>query len=81
LPDYDDTQLTLRGSGHAAAWALYASLFDPPVHELQLSDLPKTHQDGLTLLNVSRVVDFPSVIERAAKRAKLTQSQHDELSD
>ncbi|MEL7338127.1 MAG: acetylxylan esterase, partial [Planctomycetota bacterium] len=71
LRDHHDLPLTLRGSDHAAAWALYASLFDPPVSKLELRNLPASHRDGITLLNVSRVVDLPSVIQRAASRAKL----------
>lgn len=73
IPALGDSRLTLRGSDHAAAWALFASLFDQPVHQLELSNLPSSHREGITLLNVSRVVDLPRVVTRAASRAKLTR--------
>ncbi len=73
MPAFNDAPLTLRGAAHAAAWALFASLFDQSVSELELQNLPTNDQDGIALLNVSRVVDMPSVMERAALRAKLTK--------
>jgi len=76
MPASNDSRVILGGSGHAAAWALYASLFDPPVNELRLGNLPTSHRDGVTLLNVSRVVDWPTVIERATTRVnKQTRSE------
>ena len=71
LPTFHDSPLVLRGTSQSAAWALYASLFDTPVSELQLRNLP-TGRDGITLLNVSKVVDMPSVIVHAGSRTKLT---------
>ncbi|WP_218934015.1 alpha/beta hydrolase family protein [Rubripirellula lacrimiformis] len=71
IPEFDDAPLTLRGSDHAAAWILYASLFDQPVTELELIHPPSNHQDGITLLNVSRVVDMFSIMKQAESRSKL----------
>ncbi|TWT48004.1 Alpha/beta hydrolase family protein [Rubripirellula amarantea] len=72
MPTYDDASLTLRGSNHAAAWALYASLFDQHVSELEMRNLPTSHRDGITLLNVERVVDMATVVQQAGKRSKLS---------
>jgi hypothetical protein len=73
IPAFDKSPLTLAGSDHAAMLALYASLFDLPVNELELNNLSNSHQDGAVLLNVSRVVSFPKVIERAVSRVKLAR--------
>lgn len=75
LPAAENSPITLQGTGHAAAWALYASLFDQPISKLELKNLPTSHRDGITLLNVSRIVDMPTVIELASSRAKLTLSR------
>lgn len=78
LPDSRGASIALRGAGHAASWALYASLFDQPVSQIDLKDLPTSHRDGITLLNISRIVDMPTVIERASSRAKLTRTNQPE---
>lgn len=70
--------LTLRGSKQAAAWALYASLFDQPVSKLELDRLPANHREGIDLLNVSRVLNLASVIQQAASRAELTNMNQTE---
>ncbi len=74
IPSFNAAPLTLRGSGNAAAWAMYASLFDQPVSGLELQNLPTSDREGIALLNVSRVIDMPSIFERAALRAKFVES-------
>tara|TARA_R110002049_G_scaffold182485_2_gene350321 strand:- start:53478 stop:55409 length:1932 start_codon:yes stop_codon:yes gene_type:complete len=70
-PDVDDSAISLRGSDHAASWALYASLFDEPLNDLDLYNLPRSHRDGISLLNVSRVAGMNFLIRQAASRATL----------
>ena len=49
----------IRGCGAMAGIALYASLFEPGIASLDLTDLPETHGDGPVLLNVLRYLDMP----------------------
>ncbi len=72
IHDFKNVPLTVAASGNAAVWALFASLFDIPVDELKLNDLPRSHRDGINLLNVSRVVDLPTVIAFANQRVSQT---------
>ena len=58
----------LVGSGDAAAWALYASLFEDKISQLSLTDLPLRNRDGISLLNVSRIVEIPQTVLMAADR-------------
>ncbi|TWT73102.1 alpha/beta hydrolase family protein [Allorhodopirellula solitaria] len=59
----------LIGRGDAAVWALYASLFEDRIAELELTDLPARNRDAPDLLNVSRSVELPHVVSMAADRA------------
>lgn len=59
---------TLVARGEMAGIALYASLFEPGVAQLDLTDLPTTHAQGPTLLNVLRFLDVPQAVAMAAER-------------
>ena len=63
-----DRPLIVAGEGHAAAHALFATLYEQQVDELQLNDLPSANRAGITLLNVSRFVEVPQVLLMAADR-------------
>jgi dienelactone hydrolase len=67
------TAPTIRLAGHrqAAGLALYASLFEPGVTELELTDLPGTHRDGPHFLNVMRFLDVPQALAMAAERSRV----------
>jgi hypothetical protein len=54
-----------------AGVALYASLFEPDIAELNLYDLPTTHRDGPFLLNVSRFFDLPQAVTLAAEDSRI----------
>lgn len=58
--------------GSMAGVALHASLFEPPIAGLDLSDLPATHRDGPILLNILRYIDTPQVAAMAAERTSVT---------
>lgn len=60
----------LLGNQHAAAWALHACL-DTPVDRLTLVDLPSSYRDGITLLNVSRIVTMSDVVWLAARQVPM----------
>ena len=58
LDELAGAQVEMRGEGVAAAWALYASLFEDQVRRLTLHRLPGSHRDGPFLLNVRRYLDL-----------------------
>ncbi|QDT11686.1 alpha/beta hydrolase family protein [Planctomycetes bacterium K23_9] len=74
IPNLADGDLRLVGHRNAAAWAVYASLFDEPVNELELIDLAPTNREGLSLLNVSRIAEIDDVVKMAGERAKLIKN-------
>ncbi len=71
-PDgWPGTPLHLRGAGTMAGIALYASLFEPHIEQLDLHDLPNHHRDGPYLLNVNRYLDVPQAVAMAAQRTRI----------
>lgn len=71
LPEISQVPLTINGRSRAAGWGLYASLFEPPVAELQLTDLPVKHTEGPIFLNVSRILELPQSVAMAADRSRV----------
>lgn len=69
LAEFRDLPITINGQSRAAGWGLYASLFEPPVAELQLTDLPVNHVEGPIFLNVSRILELPQTVAMAADRS------------
>ena len=61
--------LVVKASGDLASSALYASLFEPPVARLELTNLPLSHTNGPDYLNVLRFLDVPQALALAAERA------------
>jgi dienelactone hydrolase len=74
-PGLKDLPVVVEARGELAGVALYASLFEPPVAELRLHDLPKSHMQGPHFLNVLRVLDMPQALAMAAERGKVTVYQ------
>ena len=70
-PDTASSTLKLAGSGPMAVNLVYASLFEPGISKLQLSDLPASHRAGPDYLNVLRVLDVPQAVAMAAERGKV----------
>jgi len=57
--------------GEMAGVALYASLFEKGIEQLDLTDLPPSHAQGPTFLNVLRFLDTPQAVAMAAERASV----------
>lgn len=68
LPRTRSLPLTLRARDSMAANVLYASLFERPVKQLRLRDLPASHRVGPDYLNVLRYLDIPETVAMAAAR-------------
>lgn len=61
-----------------AGIVLYASLFEPSIARLDLWDLPNSHRDGPTFLNVLRYLDMPQAVAMAAERSRVRLYQKDD---
>jgi hypothetical protein len=71
--------IRLEARGEMAAVALYASLLEPPVAELRLYDLPRSHMpQGPHFLNVLRFLDIPEALAMAAERGPVRLFQEKE---
>ncbi len=68
LPDAKAAKLTLQGEREAAGIALYAGLFEPRVAAFDLWQLPVSHREGPSFLNVLRVLDTPQAVALALPR-------------
>jgi hypothetical protein len=69
VPGFAKTQFWLQSQRTMAANALYASLFIPDVHRLDLHAMPASHRDGPTYLNVLRHLDLPQAAALAAEHS------------
>ena len=69
--------MTLQAKDRMAGVVLYASLFEPDIIRLDLWNLPKTHRDGPSFLNVLRYLDLPQAVAMAAERTKIRLYQKD----
>ncbi len=67
----------LRSTGPMAGVALYASLFEPNVDSVELRELPSSHREGPTFLNVLRFMDLPQAVAMAAEHSRVALCQED----
>jgi hypothetical protein len=67
-PDVKGATTVLQGKGEMAGIALYAALFEPEVARLDLWNLPSSHRQGPTFLNVLRILDIPQAVALALPR-------------
>lgn len=64
--------LQISAADDAAPLVVYASLFEPPVHSIQLDHPPASHASGPDFLNVLRYLDFPQTIALACERSEVS---------
>lgn len=64
-------KLWLQSEGVMAGNALYAALFEPGVYRLDLHDLPSSHREGPTYLNVLRFTDIPQVAAMVGEKSQI----------
>jgi hypothetical protein len=62
LPSFNKARIQLKASKSMAVNALYASLFHPSLHALNLTDLPPSHREGPDYLNVTKLWDLPQAL-------------------
>jgi hypothetical protein len=81
IDDIERCTRYLSARGEASVWTAYATLFENPVNQLELIDLPVRNRHAPDLLNVSRFVEMPQVAMMAAERAgQLTLVSDEEAS-
>ncbi|MCB1062145.1 MAG: acetylxylan esterase [Verrucomicrobiae bacterium] len=76
----DKVQLWMQSQDNMAANTLYASLFEPNVHRLDLHHLPASHMEGPDYLNVLRFLDIPQAVAMAAERSRVVVYSEDEAA-
>src|SRR5438093_19349 len=72
----NDLPLWIEADGNMAVNGLYASLFEPNITRMALSDVPSSHLNTVDYLNVMRVLDIPQTVALAAERAPLQLEGH-----
>ncbi len=71
-PQYQDAELTIDAAGNQAINALYANLMlDHPVDHLKLQDIPTSHMQGPTYLNVLKILDIPQALTLVAQNTPI----------
>ncbi len=72
VPGLNETQLWMQGQRDMAGVVLYASLFVPNVHRIDLHGLVNSHRDGGPVyLNVMRYLDVPQAVALAAENTQV----------
>ena len=66
-----EPQLWIQAGDNMAGNALYASLFEKDIHRLDLHQLPASHREGPTYLNVLRYTDLPQIAAMAAQTSQI----------
>lgn len=74
-----EAPVSLQAKDKMAGIALYASLFEPDITSLDLVNLPITHLNGPTFLNVMRYLDMPQAVAMAAERSQVRLIQDSDL--
>lgn len=72
--------VTVEASGPDSLIALCASLFEPSVRQVRMTQPPRTTRDGPDLLNVSRIIELPqlALITAAGSRSvSIASSEED----
>lgn len=78
VPGMQDVSLWLQAQGEMSGIALYAALFEPgEITRLDLYDLPASHKDGPTFLNVLRVTDTTLTVPYVANSSKVVIYDND----
>ena len=85
-PGLEEVPLAVAAEGAMAVLAVYASLFEPPVSQLELSRVPvshnvhaEAHAEGIAppLLNVLKTLDVPQAAAMAASRGRVAVRHSD----
>jgi hypothetical protein len=78
MEDMQGLPIHVRSQNEMGGVALYASLFEPPVERLELTNLPASHEpSGPQILNVLKVMDIPVAAAIAAERSEVQLRQED----
>lgn len=64
---YPDAAIEVRARADQAVNALYASLFEPGITRMTLTDVPASHMRGPDYINVLRFLDIPQALALASQ--------------
>ncbi|MDB6075411.1 MAG: hypothetical protein JWO89_3051, partial [Verrucomicrobiaceae bacterium] len=71
IEGFAQTKLWLTSTRQMATNCLYASLFEEGIGRVDLHDMPASHMEGPTYLNVLRFFDVPQAAAMASERTKV----------
>jgi dienelactone hydrolase len=71
INDLSEMPLEVTSTGPLAGVVLYASLFEEGIQQLDLHQLPSSHDAGPYLLNVQRFLDLPQAVAMAVERTRV----------
>ncbi len=71
IPGLDKTQTWFQAEGLTAGIALYAALYEPGIHRLDLHNLPTSHMAGPHFLQILRYTDIPEAVAHAATSSQV----------
>ncbi len=72
-----NTPVAVASERGMAGIALYATLFEPNIRDMELRELKPTHREGPIFLNVLRFLDMPEAIAIAAEKSEIAIFQSD----
>ncbi len=70
-PDLAGKEIAVEAEGTMAGVALYASLFDEPVSQLRLDNLPHDHRNGPILISIDQILNLPQTFAMAKDRTEV----------
>ena len=74
---FEHAQVSMTAQGREAGITLYASLFEPNIARLDLTELPPSHRVAPDLLNVLQTLDTPETVAMAAERCEVRLHKSD----
>jgi dienelactone hydrolase len=74
---FNNIPMRLQGQRETAGVALYTALFEPDIASVDLYQMPKSHQEGPTFLNVLKILDIPQAVAIAAERTEVRVYQRE----
>ena len=71
LPEFNKLPTCIQAEGAMGVNAVYAALFEPEAKRLELTRLPKSHDQGPDYLNVLKYTDIPEVLGLLGDRVQV----------
>lgn len=80
IPGMEKTPLWLQAHRDMAVHGVYASLYEDGITRLDLHDVPTSHEQNPTYLNVLKFLDVPQAVTMAASKTRVILYSADEAA-